>query len=629
MSKKSDSGKVTQKAFVGEIEAQHSYAERLVESGSDFSIVVGDAFVRGMRDIGYKHTGTAIDELIDNAMQAGGKTVHIAFGYNGSQSKPSRIAVIDDGHGMCATMLRASVLWGGTHREGDRTGFGRYGYGLPSSCVSQGKCFEVFSREDKGDFHRVVIDLDEITRGGYRSESGRICVPEPKRDELPDWIREYLTKSIEEDSLQHGTVVIIENLDRLTWVTTNALQRELLQHFGVTYRNFLRDVRLLVNACEVEPVDPLFTTPGLKFYDIDEDRAESLEPLVFDVKDPESGKPQGTVRVRYSYMPPTFGRIPEDKMKGRGGKNNPRFNIMKEHNGLIIMRAGRQIDVVSSPRQLKKAEDGSKFDFTFVNNDRYWGVEIDFPPTLDEEFTVTTSKQQIVLSARIVDHLNKAGVFKAISQMRSRFDLENASLKTAKEKMEREKRASEEAMEETSRMKPQKPAEKAREQIEEGEENLKKEARKRSRQTGRSESDVEEEIRQEILGQAYKVEEEDLPGAPFFRVKQRGGQAVLFINRCHRFYTDTYAGPESNSRLRAAMEILLFVIGECELDAGKGTPLRAFYERERNRWSTNLSTALDRLNQIDNIEDEESAKDAQAEHEMSESESDPEEIAAS
>ena len=40
-------------------------------------------------------------------------------------------------------MIRAAVLWGGTHRPNDRRGFGRYGFGLPSAAVSVTRRYHV------------------------------------------------------------------------------------------------------------------------------------------------------------------------------------------------------------------------------------------------------------------------------------------------------------------------------------------------------------------------------------------------------------------------------------------------------------------------------------------------------
>src|SRR5438477_3006883 len=103
---------VTSKA----IERQKVYVSKLNQSNFKYGLTVGAAFVRGIRDVGYKHTGTALDELLDNAFEAGADSAHVVFGYSGSKSdkKPGQIAVIDNGHGMLPEMIRASMLWGGT-----------------------------------------------------------------------------------------------------------------------------------------------------------------------------------------------------------------------------------------------------------------------------------------------------------------------------------------------------------------------------------------------------------------------------------------------------------------------------------------------------------------------------------
>lgn len=117
--------------------AQRDYAAASRER-SKFGLMVPEAFVRGIRDLGYRSNGDAIAELIDNALQAYANRIDICFGYDGTTSvkKPTQVAVIDNGHGMEPDMIRMAVMWGGTHRENDRSGLGRYGYGLPCASVS-------------------------------------------------------------------------------------------------------------------------------------------------------------------------------------------------------------------------------------------------------------------------------------------------------------------------------------------------------------------------------------------------------------------------------------------------------------------------------------------------------------
>lgn len=556
-----------------ELSAQRQYVEKKRNEGFGFDLVVADAFVRGMRDLGYRSTATAIDELIDNAIQASATKVAIAFGYGASNAKPTGIAVIDNGHGMDPDMTRLSVIWGATHRENDRTGFGRYGYGLPSASVSQGRRFSVYSTTAGEPFHSVTIDVDEIGRGAY-GNSGTAVVPEATPTPLPNWVIEEINREFGE--FNHGTVVVIDKLDRLTWVTASALTRHLTEQFGLVYRNVLRETSISVNGVTVDPIDPLFLTPGARHYDLNDVRAEAFPPLAFEVKDATSGDSLGLVKVRYSYMPPGF-----LKEGAKRGKTNARFAVRSDNNGVIVLRQGRQIDVITRPP------------FTvFQNNDRYIGVEVDFPPTLDEEFRVTTSKQQVGLSERMWQLLVQHGMHAQIKEMRARYEKDRATEMVEDE--DAGQRASERVMEDVAKFKTKVPGGDPERRREEAEEALEREVDRRAEQSGVDPDIIERELLSDIEGHPYRVEEENLPGAPFYRVEQRGGQRVLLLNRAHRFYTDVYAGVQSTPYLRASLEVLLFVLGECELESNDDR--RLFYQVERGEWSTRLGTALDRLN---------------------------------
>src|SRR5262249_48543738 len=132
-------------------------------------------------------------------------------------------------------------------------------------------------------------------------------------------------------------------------------------------------------------------------------------------------------------------------------------------------------------------------------------------------------------------------------------------------------------------------------------EALRREVERRAETSGLPVREVEQGFRSEAEERPYKVVAEVLPGAPFYRMEQVGGQRILYLNSDHRFYTDVYAGPESTPRLRASLEVLLFVLGECELDATADR--RLFYKSERAEWSNRLTVALDLLEKIDSIDD--------------------------
>jgi len=281
--------------------------------------------------------------------------------------------VIDDGHGMDPDMIRLSVMWGGKQRENDRNGMGRYGYGEPSAAISQGRRFTVYScPRGGGEFHAVTVDVDAISEGKYTDDTGEIVIPEAKSAKLPKFVQDHTTAQFPGGKLEHGTVVVIENLDKVSHSLVNGLRNHLLEFFGVTYHKLLRNAQLVVDDTVLEPIDPLFITPGFRFYDIDADRAQALDPVRIEVKGEDGKEVKGVMEVRFSYLPATFGSI--DKKKRAEGKNqNPRFHVMKEHNGILFYRMGRFLDCVRhTPLH------------TFLTNDRYFKIEVDSPVVLDE-----------------------------------------------------------------------------------------------------------------------------------------------------------------------------------------------------------------------------------------------------
>ena len=135
--------------MASQLELQIQYADEMDKNKVDYTFAVGEAFVESMRSTRYDHTGTAIDELNDNAIEAGANTISIAFD---NDKKPTGIAVIDNGHGMQPNMLRRAAAWGGTHRHNSskREGMGRFGFGLPSASVNQARRFTVYSKLSDG-----------------------------------------------------------------------------------------------------------------------------------------------------------------------------------------------------------------------------------------------------------------------------------------------------------------------------------------------------------------------------------------------------------------------------------------------------------------------------------------------
>ncbi len=446
-------------------------------------------------------------------------------------------------------MIRMAMMWGGTHRENDRSGLGRYGYGLPCASVSLGRRFTVYSRVDGGSVYAVTLDLDDLTAGAYTDAAGDIIVPPPTVADLPDFVTHQLGQ-IHPGGWASGTVIVIEKLDRLEWATTQGLRDNLCRYFGVTYHKLRGEAALYVDGRFVEPIDPLFLTPEFQFYALDDDHAHAFDPIRVEARDPASGAYLGAITLRYAWLPPSFGSI--DKERDAVGVNaNARFPIIKEFHGVIFSRNGRLIDVQTRTPWT-----------TFINNDRYIKVEVEFSAGLDEAFGVTTSKQQVTVSPFAWDLLLQAGLPKAVEQLRT---------KVKQAKLERRVAA----------LAP--PA---------GERRLSERAM--SAAMGMGKNDVgSAQWGLDLRVPPYRTEFEHAPDATFFRIFFFNVSGTLEIYTAHRFYTDLYDGPASTSEVRSALEVVLFSIGDIALDQEQKSDGRL--AGELVSWSRRLDQALEML----------------------------------
>ncbi|WP_295194263.1 ATP-binding protein [uncultured Brevundimonas sp.] len=526
---------------------QHAYAQQS-RSRSKFGLMVPEAFVRGIRDLGYRSNGDAVAELVDNAIQAYADRVDVLFGYDraASSKKPVQLAVVDNGHGMEPDMIRMAVMWGGTHRENDRNGLGRYGYGLPCSSVSLGRRFTVLSKVGDGGLYAVQLDLDAITAGQYTDAHGDIIVPKPEPAVLPDFVAAHIQHACP-DGWTSGTVILIDKLDRLEWTTAQGLRENLCRQFGVTYHKLRGHAAIYVDGDYVEPIDPLFLTEDFHLHDLDEDRAHAFDPVRIEVRDPETNAYRGAVLLRYAWLPPSFGSV--DKARDAVGLNaNARFSILKDYHGVIFSRNGRLIDVQTRTPWT-----------VFINNDRYIKVEVEFAASLDELFGVTTSKQQVTVSPVIWDHLREAGLPKAIEQLRNK-------VKEAK------------AVRRAEALEP--PL---------GQQRLSEQAMRFASALGTLQSeDTAWDERRRVA--PYRIAVEHRPGQPFFRMDRHNGARTLNLNSAHRFYDAVYDGPTATPETRTGLELLLFALGDVMMDEGREQEGRN--SRQVSIWSRRLEAAL-------------------------------------
>lgn len=366
----------------------------------DFSIVSAKLTIEAMRDSGYKDTDHALAELIDNSVEAGADLVEVIAveippdtnrAY--ARARVNEIAVADNGEGMDNTTLRRALKFGdGTRLNRSTRGIGRFGVGLPQSSISQCKRVDIWTWQNGASnaFH-CYLDLDEI------KQSGRQDVPEPVPEAVPDrWL-----EVADNASAPSGTIVVWSQLDRVRWSGGTKTLERTAELCGRIYRKFLTDKEnpISINLVLASnssgdlwreehqvclPNDPLYLMTPSATPSPFQDRA------MFELYNERTwaipvGDLQGDIHVRCTMARADAINEAKSSIPWPKSYRNPGAAPWGKHadrnKGVSIVRARRELEL----------------SLAWVNNyepeERWWSVEVEFDPILDEIFGVVNNKQ--------------------------------------------------------------------------------------------------------------------------------------------------------------------------------------------------------------------------------------------
>ena len=559
-----------QKEFIEnpELKEQLDFIKQGGASGIQ-GVVLVEAFLKGIRDLGYKNTPYALNEINDNSFQAGARNIH--YELIGTSNKIDEMVIYDDGHGMVKDMLTVAVTWGGTHRQGSRKGFGKYGYGLPSASLSIAKKYTIYSKVKGGDWHKIVFDITKLETTDKPSLDDIRSVPE--KCDLPKFIKSFEGKNLIADKLESGTIIHYEELDKISPTTINTLKNNLLFDFGQTYFRLLNTTKMYVDDQEVKPVDPCFASPGMKGYEDEMNNLtvqdEDYHEMTREIKDDEGNTHE--IQIRWSKLHPLFAvrndsdetdieqAVIKGKIKRTPDTKSFRWKVMNQNHGLIFRRLGRRMDVV------KNLSGGHSFS---NNNARYWKCEINFPPILDEHFAVNTSKQQIIPNERFADTLDQSGIFGHLRKIESEYaewgHMLKAKMATAAIEDPSQKRESEIDAEAanlvmgTTTATPdyQERKEKADKRKQAKIEEI---AQKKNITVEQAAKDYEDVYK----GRPTKFSEEKLgKHNAFLKFDEHGDTVEVVANMDHSFYRNFYMGPGSNPESRKSWETFFLMFAQ-------------------------------------------------------------------
>lgn len=208
-----------------------------------------------MRDLGYS-LETAVADLIDNSISAGATKIDIICDLSGAPT----LAIIDDGRGMNAKEVVEAMRHGGAANPKQKRSphdLGRFGLGLKTASFSQCRSLTVISAKDAC-LNGAVWSLDRI-------------------DALDDWVLSILDESeilclpYTEKLAAHGTVVIWKDLDRLFEDEIGNRRDEIVnekldvleRHLSLVFHRYLageikgrKKILISVNGHTILPFDP-------------------------------------------------------------------------------------------------------------------------------------------------------------------------------------------------------------------------------------------------------------------------------------------------------------------------------------------------------------------------------------
>lgn len=511
------------------------------------SIVALDKFILSTRDSGYKSTSSAVAELVDNALQAGARTVRISVeATDGMSGSDTRIQIADDGVGMDRETLVQAMRFGGSGRYNDRSGLGRFGMGLPNASLGQARRVSVYTWQSGASILTTYLDVDEIAEG--------------KVEKVPAPVRLKSIVGIDRVDPTRGTTVVWERCDRLDNRRPSTIVKRLGGALGRVFRYFLlQGVRIEINGDLVKAVDPLYLERKALHSGARPFQSTWTCEIYANPQDEKSAI--GKVQVTFSELPvDAWFDISNDQKRDLGVANGA---------GVSIVRASREVDYGWFFMGTKRRE----------NYDDWWRCEVRFDPVLDEAFGITHTKQQI----RPKDYLSEAltGFMETTAKaLNARVRDTFAMMKSGKAADSAEKIA----ISRDSRMTPLPPS------------------REAAKSTGLKSLVERSPLLRRIAESAensatsYHLLEDELASAVFLEPMRLGNAIVGIINPRHQFYRQVYgpivSGKELDSE-HVANGIRLMVLAAARADASFTLPKeRQVLDAFRAAWSQAMDVLL-------------------------------------
>lgn len=207
------------------------------------------SLLESMRSVGYSFAA-ALADLIDNSITAEATSIDI----DADVLDGEFVTILDNGRGMSAATAQEALRLAGVSGQRDGHDLGRFGLGLKTASLSQGRSVTVATRED-GATTVLRWDIDHVLESGRWS---LLVLDAAEASALPSWAAF--------DRQASGTLVVWQHLDLLLSDTADRgehLRDELVEareSLSLVFHRFLSGgnsgLSIRVNGARIDPIDP-------------------------------------------------------------------------------------------------------------------------------------------------------------------------------------------------------------------------------------------------------------------------------------------------------------------------------------------------------------------------------------
>ncbi len=332
-------------------------------SGEEVAPVPGD-LVESLRDFGYT-LPSALADLVDNSLTAKAKKIDVYLEADGANS---HVAVVDDGHGMDLKTLVEAMRMGtkGPLAARSDNDLGRFGLGMKTASLSQGTRLTVVTKAASKSTHVRRWDVAHIRKSGrweLLSDATAIAAP-------------FVEKV---DSMRSGTVVIVEDLDRATYL--KAAAGDVKQHFGRSLDGVRRHLAMVFHRfIESGVTIRLGSTPLAAWDPFLKKQATKLATEHFTLL----GKKIDII----PYVLPHHSHLTDEEHENAAGPNG-----WNAHQGFYLYRCRRLILPGSWLNLHLRKEEHFKLA----------RIQVDLPNSMDAEWHLNVTKSQVAAPALLRD----------------------------------------------------------------------------------------------------------------------------------------------------------------------------------------------------------------------------------